>query len=188
MSTFYSVEELSSLGLKSFGENVKISRHTIFHNPGQISIGSHVRIDDLCFISANKEIVIGSYIHIAPYCILAGAQGIVMEDFSGLAARVTLQTATDDYSGEYLTNPAVPYSFRKVSGGTITLKRHVVIGMHAVILPGVTLGEGCAVGACSLVRRSVADWTIVVGIPAKKIKDRSRNLLELEKQVGHPRI
>jgi acetyltransferase-like isoleucine patch superfamily enzyme len=163
---------------------VKISRHTILHNPGQISIGSHVRIDDLCFISAGKEVRIGSYIHIAPNCILAGAQGIVMEDFSGLAARVTLQTATDDYSGGFLTNPAVPDEFRKITGGIITLKKHAVVGMHAVILPGITLGEGCAVGACSLVRDTVEDWSIVVGIPAKKIKDRSRNLLELERRLA----
>lgn len=183
MSTFYSAEELKHLGFKSYGQDVRISRHTIFHNPSQISIGSHVRIDDLCFISANMEVHIGSYVHIAPYCILAGAKGIIIEDFSGLAARVTLQSATDDYSGEFLTNPAVPDNFRKVTGGTITLKKHTVIGMHAVILPGVTLGEGCAVGACALVRSSVEAWSIVVGIPAKKIKDRSRNVLNLERQL-----
>ena len=45
-----------------------------------------------------------------------------------------------------------------------------------------TLGEGCAIGSMSLVMKDVDPWSIYVGVPAKKIKERKKNLLELEKQ------
>jgi acetyltransferase-like isoleucine patch superfamily enzyme len=51
-----------------------------------------------------------------------------------------------------------------------------------MVLPGVTLGEGCAIGAMSLVMKDVEPWSIYAGIPAKKIKERKNNLLKLEKQ------
>jgi acetyltransferase-like isoleucine patch superfamily enzyme len=57
------------------------------------------------------------------------------------------------------------------------------VGAGRILLPGVTLGEGAAVGALSLVRRDVEPFTIVAGTPAKPIGERSRRLLELEQQV-----
>ena len=56
----------------------------------------------------------------------------------------------------------------KVSG--INLENNCQIGMGAVILPGVTIGEGAIVGANSLVTKDVEPWTIVAGQPAKLIK------------------
>ncbi|MBT3210423.1 MAG: acyltransferase, partial [Planctomycetaceae bacterium] len=66
--SFYSMEELQTLGLASFGKDVKISRKASIYNPGQISIGNHVRIDDFCVLSAGEGgIEIGDYVHIAVY-------------------------------------------------------------------------------------------------------------------------
>ena len=48
-------------------------------------------------------------------------------------------------------------------------------------MPGVRLGEGCAVGAMSLVKQNVQSWTMVGGIPAHYLKERKRKILELEK-------
>jgi len=182
MSSFYSNDELKTIGLKSFGSKVLISRFARIYNPGMVSIGSNVRIDDFCMISSN--VTIGNYVHIAPYCLLIGTLGIEMEDFSGLSSRVSIYSATDDYSGAYLTNPTVPEKYTNVIGGKVTLKRHVIIGSSSIILPSVTLGEGCAVGAGSLVRNSFDDWSIIVGTPGKKIKERSKELLKLEQQFN----
>ncbi len=59
----------------------------------------------------------------------------------------------------------------------IRIGNHVRIGE-----PGVSLGEGSAVGAMSLVKESVEPWTVAVGIPAKPIKPRGKRILELEKE------
>jgi galactoside O-acetyltransferase len=57
----------------------------------------------------------------------------------------------------------------------------VLIGSGSVVLPGVTIGEGSAVGALSLVSMSLDEWGVYFGSPAKRIKARSKNLLEMEK-------
>lgn len=49
-------------------------------------------------------------------------------------------------------------------------------------MPGVVLNEGTSIGAMSLVLKSTQAWSIYVGNPAKKLKDRKKDLLELEKK------
>jgi galactoside O-acetyltransferase len=70
----------------------------------------------------------------------------------------------------------------------VTLERHVIVGANAVILPGVTIGEGSAVGALSLVNTSLPPWGIYAGTPARKINDRSRRLLDLEAEYRARRL
>ena len=53
-----------------------------------------------------------------------------------------------------------------------------IVGSGCTVLPGVTLGEGVSVGAMSLINKSLDEWGIYVGIPAKKIKDRSKEMLK----------
>jgi galactoside O-acetyltransferase len=60
------------------------------------------------------------------------------------------------------------------------LKKHSVIGTGSTILPGVTLHEGAAVGAMSLVKNDIDEYTIFFGVPAKKQKNRSKKILDLE--------
>ncbi len=55
--------------------------------------------------------------------------------------------------------------------GSITVCADAWLGTGAVILPGVTIGEGAVVGANSVVTRSVEAYTVVGGVPARKIKD-----------------
>ena len=52
----------------------------------------------------------------------------------------------------------------------------VWIGPNAILLPGITIGEGAVVAAGSVVTHDVAPYTVVGGIPAKKINDRPREL------------
>jgi len=56
--------------------------------------------------------------------------------------------------------------------GNMTIGQEVFIGARAFIMPGVTVGEGAVVGACAVVTKDVAPWTVVVGNPAKIIKKR----------------
>ena len=49
---------------------------------------------------------------------------------------------------------------------------NVWIATGAIILPGVTVGEGAVVGAGSVVARDVPPWTVVAGNPAREIKKR----------------
>lgn len=183
MRTFYESEELKNLGLKQYGENVLISRNVILYNPERLIIGNNVRIDDFTIIGG--KVTIGNYVHIAQFCgVYGGEEGIVMEDFSGLSSRVTIYATSSDYSGESLTNPTVPAKYAKTDKNVLTtIKKHAIIGCGTVVLPGANVGVGCSVGAMSLVTRSLEDWGIYAGTPVKKLKERSKHLLELEKQL-----
>jgi dTDP-4-amino-4,6-dideoxy-D-glucose acyltransferase len=64
----------------------------------------------------------------------------------------------------------------------VIIGKHVIVGSGSVILPGVTLEIGVAVGALSLVNKNCSEFSVYMGTPAKKIKERKRDLLELEKQ------
>ena len=172
---FLSREQLSEIGLKGFGDNVLISDKASFYSPGEITIGSNVRIDDFCIFSGN--ITLGNYIHISAYCALYGKFGIVMEDYAGLSPRCSLFSASDDFGGDYLISPMAPMEFTNVTGGTIYLRRFSQVGGGSIILPDVTIDEGVAVGAMSLVKSNLEEWGIYAGVPAKKVKTRSKGLL-----------
>jgi acetyltransferase-like isoleucine patch superfamily enzyme len=55
-------------------------------------------------------------------------------------------------------------------GNFIELGDNVWTGLNVTIMPNVKIGDGAVIGACSVVTHDVAPYTIVVGIPAKKIK------------------
>lgn len=57
--------------------------------------------------------------------------------------------------------------------GTIEIGREAFIGTRAIILPGVTVGEGAVVGAGSVVAKDVPAWTIAAGNPCRPIKPRA---------------
>ncbi|NMC34348.1 MAG: acyltransferase [Veillonellaceae bacterium] len=180
--SFFSEEELAELGLESFGHDVRISRKASLYHPERISVGSHVRIDDYCVLSACKDgfIRIGSRCYIGAMSFIEATSGFTMEDFATLAARVTVYGGTDDYSGLFLTNPCVPDETRNIISGPIRICRHAIVGTCCVVMPGVTVGEGTAVGASSLVLRSLEPGGIFVGVPARYLKPRENNLFSLE--------
>ena len=61
-------------------------------------------------------------------------------------------------------------------GGEVTIGDRVWIAYRAVILPGVTIGEGAVVAAGAVVSRDVAPYTIVAGNPAQPVGTRRRDL------------
>ena len=180
VTNFYSPDELDELGLRSFGLNVFISKKASIYSPELLAIGDNVRIDDFCILSGN--IRVGNNIHISAYNALYGKYGVELQDFSTISARNLIFSATDDYSGAYLTNPMLPEEFTNVTGGKVILEKHSIVGAGCVILPNVTLGEGTAIGAMSLVNKSTDAWGIYIGVPIRKLKDRKRDLLKLEKE------
>ena len=82
-----------------------------------------------------------------------------------------------------MTNPTVPSEYTGVTHADVFLDKHVIVGSGSVILPGVTLEEGVAIGALSLVHKNCQAFGVYAGNPARRIKDRKRDLLELEQQL-----
>lgn len=178
---FLERSELLKMGFKKLGKNVLISNKTSIYGAKNIVIGDNVRIDDFCVLSAgNNGIEIGNNVHIAVFCSIIGQEKIVMNDFSGLSSRVSIYSSTDDYSGEFMTNPTVDYKFTNVINGEVILGKHVIVGAGTIILPNVKISDYSAVAALSLVVKNVEEFKIVGGIPARIIKERKNNLINLE--------
>jgi acetyltransferase-like isoleucine patch superfamily enzyme len=173
-----------TLRFANVGQDVMIWPLAKIVSPEAISIGDSVIIDDFVFLMGGTKVIIGSFVHIASFTSITGGGEFVMEDFSGLSGGVRVYTGNEDYSGGSLTNPAVPHPYRIPIRSFVHIKKHAIVGANTVILPGVTIGEGAAVGANSLVTKDCEPWMIYAGSPAKPLRVRPRGrILELEAQL-----
>lgn len=180
--SFITNDELKAMGFKHLGKDVKISSKASIYNAKNISVGDFSRIDDFCVLSAGTGgIQIGCHVHIAVFALLIGQGKITVGDFVGISSRAAIYSSNDDYSGEFMTNPTIPSAFTNVTTAPVSMGRHSIIGSGSVVLPGLSIGEGVAIGALSLVTRDCEPFGIYVGTPARKVKDRKDNLLQLEK-------
>lgn len=176
-------EEIQAMGFAFVGENVMLSDKASFYNCEAITIGDNVRVDDFCVLSAGLGgIQIGSNIHIAVFASLMGAGKISLSDFCNISSRVAIYSSTDDYSGATLTNPTIPPEYSGVEHADVWLGKHVIVGSGSIVLPGSRLEEGVAVGALSLIKGQCSTFGIYAGVPARRLKERKRDLLELERQ------
>ena len=180
-NTFYSDEELKNFTFKHLGKNVKISRFAHLYRTEKMEIHDNCRIDDFCILVG--KIIMQGNVYISSYSLISGGDvGIAFEEFSVVTYRCNIFTGTDDYLGSSLTGPTVPAKYKSHKELPIILKRHAIVGANSTILPGVTIEEGTSIGACSLILKDTKPWKVYVGSPAKIISDRSKEMLEKEKQ------
>lgn len=186
---YYTYDELINLEFQSIGQNVLLSRKASVYRPQSISLGDNCRIDDFCVLSAGEGgIFIGRYVHIAVMSILIGGGAITIDDYCNISGRVSIYSSNDDYSGEWMTGPVLPAEYTNIMSQDVSLKSHVIVGAGSVILPGVTIGQCSAVGALCLVNSSLAPYGIYAGIPAKRIKERSKRVETLQMEFEHRSI
>ena len=176
-------EAIERMGFSAVGDKVQISDRASFYGTDRIALGDYVRIDDFCVLAAGVGgIELGQHVHVAVGSTLIGAGKITLSDFSGLSSRTAIYSSSDDYSGATMTNPTVPAEYTGVTHADVFLGRHVIVGSGSIILPGVTLEDGVAVGALSLVTKNCTAFGIYAGNPARRVSDRRRDLLVLEQQ------
>ena len=115
-----------------------------------------------------QNIEIAPNVRIQPYCCLWASPNskIVIGQFSGLGPGTTI------FSSNHQFIPGVPYTQQPWTEKTVTIGRDVWVGAGSIILPGVTIGDGCVVAAGSVVTKDVPPGSVVGGVPAKLIKGR----------------
>ncbi len=182
---YLEAEELAALGCRDVGRDVRVHSTCLLVGLENLSFGSHIRVDAFSsLIAGDGQIRVGDHNHIAAYAFLSGAEGIELGDFVGISAGARIYTRNDDYTGEALTGPTIPEAFLKITKGPVAIGRHVVVGAGSIVLPGCNIAEGTTVGALSLVKSSLAPWGIYAGVPVRRLRDRSRALLELERRLS----
>jgi maltose O-acetyltransferase len=119
---------------------------TGYHSRCSISVGDNCVINRQCYIDGRAGVVIGNNVNMSLQCCL-----------------ISLQHDHNDPG------------FAAV-GAPITIKDHAWLGARAIVLPGVTIGEGAVVAAGAVVTRPVPDYAVVGGVPAREIGQRTRNI------------
>lgn len=115
---------------------------------------------------APERIVIGDYCTIGDTAFLDGRSGLTIGDSVNLGSHVSIYTREHDVDATDFAE----------TGAAVTVGHHAWISSHAIVLPGVTIGEGAVVAAGAVVVRDVPAYAIVGGNPARFIRERSRDL------------
>lgn len=145
-------------------------------------------------ITAPGNIAFGNHVHLGPSCELHGEGGIQIGNGVIFAPEVIVYTRSHYFDGKQLQ--ALPYD-NKVLVQKVIIDDYVWVGRKVIILPGVHIGKGAVIGAGSVVSKSIPDYGIAVGNPAKVIKYRdNRRYKALEKEenpfvyqkLGHKKV
>jgi lipopolysaccharide O-acetyltransferase len=128
-----------------------------FSDDGQktMRFGKNIQMNDYVHICSMQNVYIGNNVLMASHIYIS-------------------DNSHGNYKGsEYDTDPEISPIDRPYYISSVNIADNVWIGEGAVVLPGVSIGEGSIVGANSVVTKNVAPYTIVAGSPAKPIKKYS---------------
>lgn len=118
-----------------------------------------------------KCLIFGNNVQLNDYVHIAAGEQIVIGDNVLIASRVFISDLNHgSYSGDFQDSPLTLPNSRKLSTQPVHIEDNVWIGEGVCILPGVTIGKGSIIGAMSVVTKSVPDYSIAVGVPAKVVK------------------
>ena len=137
-----------------------------------IQFGSPVLVDDFTLIVARDPVILGDYVHIACFSSITGGERIEIGPFSAISQGARLLTGTDDFIHGGFGNSTVPTEYRNALRAPITVGRFCIVGANAVVLPGVSIGEGAVVGAGSVVTRDLEPWGVYIGNRRHRERDR----------------
>jgi acetyltransferase-like isoleucine patch superfamily enzyme len=128
------------------GENTTIRRNVLITHPNRIEIGNNTLIGNNCHFQGQGRIIVGNNVNFASYSKI--------------------------WTGSHDINcPDFSASFEPVF-----IEDYVWVSAGATILQGMSIGEGAVVMAGAIVTKNVEPFSIVGGIPAKKVGERNRNL------------
>jgi acetyltransferase-like isoleucine patch superfamily enzyme len=140
-------------------KGVKLRYLLLIGDPDLKGIRANLTVGNGCFI--------GSHIHLALHDKIILSNNVVVND------GCTLLTASHDAN-------CPDWSHVKA---TIVIDNHAWIATNAIILPGVSIGKGAVVGACSVVTKSISPYQVQAGTPARIVKERT--LKELSHAIAH---
>ena len=152
---------------ESFGTGCGIGRGVRVEGRTRVHIGSRVAISDAVRFVGNGQISIGNRTAINASTIICGQKSVSIGDDCMIAPYVYILDTDHKRPGDTTCTDDLGYV-----NATVNIGNSVWIGTHCVILKGVTIGDRAVVGANSVVNSDVAPGEIVVGSPARTVRNR----------------
>ena len=160
---------------RKFGEKSLLSPGIMLIRPDCISVGANSSILrnsilEVCrpegCIEIGNEVSIGEYAHITAATKIVVGNGV-------LTGRFVLITDNSHGAGDSRKELEIsPLTRDVVSKGEVVIGNNVWIGDKVSILPGVHIGDGCVIGANSVVTKDIPAYAIAVGNPCRVVKQR----------------
>lgn len=150
----------------TLGKNVDVTSDASL-NYVKTGDNGKIRNFSILFGSEKHPLTIGDDFFIGAFCYLNGVAGLTIGN------RVTIAHGAKIFSDSGPNMSPYLQTHYPITSAPITIGDDVWIGAGAMILPGVTIGHKCVIGAGSLVKEDVADNTVVAGNPAKMLKTLS---------------
>ena len=172
----------------NYGRNVYLFPGVHIVRPQYVCLGDDVTIGRNTDIFVHPEdpnskeciIQIGNNVHIGTDNIIGARKKIVLEDNVLLAAHVMIA----DHSHHY-ENIDIPIKFQAATeAGTVRIERDCWIGANVFVLPNVTIGKHCVIGALSVVKSTIPSYSVAVGAPARVVKRFDFNRKEWVRYPG----
>lgn len=152
------------------GRDSSIHWRAQFNNPAGVTIGHNTIIGNDAFLDGRfKRVPKPGESRITGYLrqwFGRGQRPLIIGNNVSIAGEVRIYTMEHD-----IDSP----TFAEI-GETVTIEDYAVIGSRVTVLPGVTIGKGAVVASGAVVTRDVAPYTVVGGVPAAFIKNRSKDL------------
>lgn len=132
------------------------------------------KLDSFCFIQPNvffshcHKISCGRNFVVNSNSYFHGIGGITIGDYVLIGPNVVISSGMHEY-----TKSRLPVALQRIVPKQIRIGNGVWIGANVVVMPGVTISDGTIVGAGSVVTKSTEPYSVVAGVPAKKIKSRA---------------
>lgn len=176
------------------GRGVVFGRNITLRHPHKISLGENCLIDDNVVLDAkgeqNRGLVLGKNVYVGRNTILSCKEGsIFIDDYCNISANCSLLSETEIRLGKFcflaghcylvaggnhsFDDTSRPIMFQpSLSKGGILIADDVWLGAGVIVLDGVRIGQGTVVGAGSVVTQDLPEFSVAVGSPAQKIRDR----------------
>lgn len=163
------------LKFKKFGKNSFVGSHACVKNGKHISIEDNVRIGNFCRLACypeyageklNPEIDIDSGCYIGDYFTVLSGSPVKLEKDVLIASNVLI--SSENHGIDAASD--IPYKSQALIVKPVVIGEGTWIGQNVVIMSGVTIGKGCVIGASAVVTKSMGDYCMAVGSPARIIK------------------
>lgn len=151
--------------------------------PEVVQIGANARIDSFVKIEGGIGVSIGSYAHIGSFVsVNIGGGRLSIGAHAGIASGARLLGGSN-MPGTWSMSAASPAEMQHVVRKTTTIGAYAFVASNAVVLPGVTLGEGAVLGAGGVATKDIPPWQVWGGVPAHYIKDRPRPVADAQPEL-----